>query len=211
MIAVAVYDDNTSRLQSLEMLLNWSEGIRCCGTFPNADNIVSEVQDAGADLVLMDINMPGTNGIDAVKKLRAAGWDGKVLMQTVFDDDNNLFSSILAGADGYILKKSSPQQTVQAIFDCHEGGAAFTSSMAKKVLTAFQQLQPLKTNHDIMLSDREQEVLQLLVKGYSHKMIAAECFISIHTVNSHVKKIYQKLQVNSVSEAVSKAIKEGIV
>lgn len=211
MIEVAVFDDNRSRLQSLEMLLNWSEGLHCCGTFPNANQIVQEVANSKADIVLMDINMPGTNGIDAVKQLRQAGWEGKVLMQTVSDDDDSLFQSIIAGADGYILKKSSPQQTVQAVYDCCEGGAAFTSSMAKKVLNAFQQLQPTQHRSDVLLSDREQDILQLLVKGYSHKMIAADCFISIHTVNSHVKKIYQKLHVNSVSEAVSKAIKEGIV
>ncbi len=211
MIEVAIYDDNNARLQSLQMLINWSEGLHCCAAYPNADTILTDVKTNQPDLILMDINMPGTNGIEAVRQLRQAGWAGKVLMQTVFDDDDSLFQSILAGADGYILKKSSPQQTIQAIFDCQEGGAALTSSMAQKVLKAFQTLQPLREASDVMLSDREREVLQLLVKGYSHKMIAAECFISIHTVNSHVKKIYQKLHVNSVSEAVSKAIREGIV
>ena len=211
MIKVVIFDDNAERLDSLKILINWSEGMACTGTFADCNNVLQDVSASGPDVVLMDIDMPGTNGIVAVGLIKMEYPELPVLMQTVFDDDEKIFASICAGASGYILKKSTPLQVVQAIKDVYEGGAAMSSIIAKQVLKSFRTQRILHTPANFDLSEREKEVLGYLVKGLSHKMVAQECFISIHTVNTHVKNIYEKLHVRSVSEAVAKAIKERIV
>jgi DNA-binding NarL/FixJ family response regulator len=211
MITVSIFDDSIERLDSLKILINWSEGMQCVHTFNNCNNVLIDVEIANPDVILMDIDMPGINGIEAVKIIKEKYPHIPILMQTVFDDNERVFASICAGAAGYILKKSSPPQIIQAIQDVYEGGAAMSSSVAKQVLKAFQTQMILHTPTNFYLSDREKEILGHLVKGLSHKMIAAQCYISVHTVNTHIKNIYEKLHVRSVSEAVAKAIKEHIV
>jgi len=137
--------------------------------------------------------------------------DLKILMQTVFEDDEKLFASIRAGADGYILKKTTPQLLISSIHDAIEGGSPMTPSIAKQVLRYVGSTESKKENHDFKLTTREQEILYLLVQGLSYKMIAQKCFISLPTVSSHIQKIYEKLHVNSKSEAVAKAFKDKIV
>ncbi|RYD78758.1 MAG: response regulator transcription factor [Sphingobacteriales bacterium] len=211
MIRVAVFDDNKDRLDSLKILLNHTEGLQCSGSFFNCNTVIHDVAEAKPDVVLMDIDMPGINGIEAVKIIRDQHPQLPVLMQTVFDDNERVFASICAGASGYILKKASPPQIIQAIHDVYEGGAAMSSSVAKQVLKAFQTQMILHTPANFDLTDREKEILGCLVKGLSHKLIASELFISVHTVNTHIRNIYEKLHVRSVSAAVAKAIKEKIV
>ena len=211
MIEVAIFDDNAERLDSLKILINWSDGMQCAGTFADCNSVLEDVAAVNPDVVLMDIDMPGMNGIEAVRLIKLEYPDLPVLMQTVFDDDEKIFASICAGAAGYILKKSTPPQIVQAIKDVYEGGAAMSSSVAKQVLRSFKTQTILHTPANFDLSEREKEVLGYLVKGLSHKLVAQQCFISIHTVNTHVKNIYEKLHVRSVSEAVAKAIREKIV
>lgn len=210
-ITVVVFDDNEFRRESLSLLINGMGNMRCIGTFPDCSNVVSDIRLLQPQVVLMDIDMPHVDGIEGVKRIRKNFPDVQILMQTVFDDDEKIFASICAGASGYILKKSTPAQIIQAVEDVHNGGAAMTASVAKQVIRAFQQNVFIENNERIELSPREKEVLSCLVKGLSHKMIAAECFISIHTVNSHIKKIYEKLHVNSVAEAVAKALKQRLV
>lgn len=211
MIRVAIFDDNKDRLDSLEILINYTEGLNCCGTFLNCNTVLEDLAIASPDVVMMDIDMPGINGIEAVKIIRDELPKLPILMQTVFDDNERVFASICAGASGYILKKASPPQIIQAIHDVYEGGAAMSSSVAKQVLQAFQTQMILQTPASFDLTDREKEILSWLVKGLSHKLIAKELFISIHTVNTHIRNIYEKLHVRSVSAAVAKAIKEKIV
>ena len=211
MIRVAIFDDNTERLDSLRILIDHHEEMQCSGIFADCNTALLNVAAASPDVVLMDIDMPGITGIEGVKILKEQYPQLPILMQTVFDDNEKVFASICAGASGYILKKSSPPQIIQAIKDVHEGGAAMSSSVAKQVLKAFQTQMVLHTPANFDLSEREKQILGWLVKGLSHKMIAEQCFISVHTVNSHVKNIYEKLHVRSVSEAVAKAIKERIV
>ena len=211
MIRVAIFDDNTERLDSLRILIDHHEEMQCSGIFTDCNTALLNVAAASPDVVLMDIDMPGITGIEGVKILKEQYPQLPILMQTVFDDNERVFASICAGASGYILKKSSPPQIIQAIKDVHEGGAAMSSSVAKQVLKAFQTQMVLHTPANFDLSEREKQILGWLVKGLSHKMIAEQCFISVHTVNSHVKSIYEKLHVRSVSEAVAKAIKERIV
>jgi len=211
MIRVAIFDDNKDRLDSLEILVNYTEGLSCCGTFLNCNTVLDDVAETAPDVIMMDIDMPGINGIEAVKIIRDKHPHLPILMQTVFDDNERVFASICAGASGYILKKASPPQIIQAIHDVHEGGAAMSSSVARQVLKAFQTQMILQTPANFDLTDREKEILGCLVKGLSHKLIAAELFISIHTVNTHIRNIYEKLHVRSVSAAVAKAIKEKLV
>lgn len=208
---IIIFDDNSKRRESLEMLIDLTEGLACVGTFPDCSNVLYDVEISQPDLILMDIDMPNVNGIEGVMTVRKKYPDLKILMQTVFEDDEKLFASIRAGADGYILKKTTPQLLITSIHDALEGGSPMTPSIAKQVLRYVGSTESKKENIKFNLSNREQEILQLLVQGLSYKMIAQQCFISLPTVNSHIQKIYEKLHVNSAVEAVTKAIENRIV
>ncbi|MDD2792377.1 MAG: response regulator transcription factor [Sediminibacterium sp.] len=210
MIKVLIYEDNPQLREGLTMLIDGSEGFRVLASFKNCNNVVDEVAAFKPDLVLMDIDMPGTNGVDGLKLIRGSNADVKVLMLTVFDDNKNVFESIRSGANGYILKKTAPARLLEYIAEAASGGAPMTACIATQVLKMFSTMNNEK-GEDYNLSDREKQVLQFLVNGYSYKMIAAEMIIAIDTVRSHIKKIYDKLHVNSKSEAVAKAFKDKII
>ena len=192
------------------MLINGSDGFEVLSSFKNCNNVVEEVQAFKPDVILMDIDMPGVNGLEGLKKIREVDTDVKILMLTVFDDNKNVFQAISNGANGYILKKTPPGKLLEYITEAQSGGAPMTASVATQVLKMFSSMNNEK-GEDYNLSDREKQVLQLLVEGYSYKMIAGKMFIAIDTVRSHIKKIYEKLHVNSKSEAVAKAFKDRIV
>lgn len=210
MIKVLIYEDNPQLREGLTMLIDGSDGFRVLASFKNCNNVVDEVVAFKPDVVLMDIDMPGTNGVDGLKLIREVNADVKVLMLTVFDDNKNVFESIRSGANGYILKKTAPARLLEYIAEAASGGAPMTASIATQVLKMFSTMNNEK-GEDYNLSDREKQVLQFLVNGYSYKMIAAEMIIAIDTVRSHIKKIYDKLHVNSKSEAVAKAFKDKII
>ena len=210
MIKLMLYEDNPQLREGLTMLLNGSDGFEVVGAFKNCNHIEEEVQGLDPDVILMDIDMPGTNGIEGLKRMRKVNTKAKVLMLTVFDDNKNVFEAIRSGANGYLLKKTPPAKLIEYINEANSGGAPMTSSIATQVLRMFTD-QNAQQGEDYHLSEREKQVLQLLVNGYSYKMIASEMFISIDTVRSHIKKIYEKLHVNSKSEAVAKAFKDKIV
>jgi DNA-binding NarL/FixJ family response regulator len=210
MIKIVLYEDNAPLREGLSMLLNGSEGFEVVAAFKNCNNVVAEVEALQPDVVLMDIDMPGTNGIDGLKLIRQKNADVKVLMLTVFDDNKNVFDAIRNGANGYLLKKTPPAKLLEYIQEAHSGGAPMSSSVATQVLKMFSEANT-PSGDDYHLSEREKQVLQLLVNGYSYKMIASEMYISIDTVRSHIKKIYEKLHVNSKSEAVAKAFKDRLV
>lgn len=210
MIKLTIYEDNPQFREGLAMLIDGSDGFKVLATFNNADNAAAEVMAWKPDVVLMDIDMPGDNGIEALKKIREVDTEVKVVMLTVFDDNKNVFEAIKSGANGYLLKKTQPARLLEYLEEAYQGGAPMTASVATQVLKMFSAFHKQK-GEDYHLSEREMEVLQLLVNGYSYKMIASEMFIAIDTVRSHIKKVYEKLHVNSKSEAVAKAFKDKIV
>ena len=210
MIKVLLYEDNPQLREGLTMLIDGSEGFRVLSSYKNCNTVVEEVEAWKPDVVLMDIDMPGTNGIEGLKLIREKNTEVKVLMLTVFDDNKNVFEAIRSGANGYILKKTPPAKLLEYIHEAASGGAPMTASIATQVLKMFSQINTPKSE-DYNLTDREKQVLQLLVDGYSYKMISAEMFIAIDTVRSHIKKIYEKLHVNSKSEAVARAFRDKLL
>lgn len=210
MTRILIYEDNPQLREGLSMLIDGSDGFHVLAAFKNCNNVVEEVEAYQPDVVLMDIDMPGVNGIEGLKLIRQKNMDVKVLMLTVFDDNKNVFEAIKSGANGYVLKKTPPARLLEYIEEAASGGAPMTASIATQVLKMFSEIHN-SSNENYNLSDREKQVLQLLVNGYSYKMIAGEMFIAIDTVRSHIKKIYEKLHVNSKSEAVAKAFKDKLV
>jgi DNA-binding NarL/FixJ family response regulator len=210
MIRVAVYDDNKSRRESLLAFINLSPELEPAGSFENCATIFQDMSADKPDIILMDIEMPGGNGIDGVRVVKQSYPHIKIIMQTAFEDDDRVFAALQAGAEGYILKTASVIQIAQSIDDVMKGGAAMTPSIALKVMRFFGQ-QKTSASVDYHLSPKESEVLKHLATGLSYKMIADQMGISYFTVNNHVKKIYEKLQVHSLGEAVALAHKEKLV
>jgi len=209
-IKIVVYDDNASRRESLDMLLQSYNDFIVQGAFNDCSNVEQEINSLQPDIVLMDIEMPNVDGISGVKIINRLFPNVKVIMQTVFEDDEKIFDALRFGASGYILKKTDPSKIIEAIREVMNGGSPMTPSIATRVLKFFRDKGAVDTQN-FGLTTREMDILQHLVDGKSYKMISSDLNISYHTVNSHVKKIYDKLQVNSVSEAVSKALQQKII
>lgn len=203
-IKVAIYEDNTALRESLVMLLSGLEDYAVVGAFGNCLNAAQDTLQLQPDVVLMDIDLPGRSGIEGVLTIKNARPATEVLMLTIFDDDDRVFQALCAGAGGYLLKRTPPVKILEAIREVCDGGAPMTPVIARKVLALFPR-KPAANQEMDKLSPREQEVLQSLSEGNSHKMVANTLHISIDTVRSHVKKIYEKLHVHSVSEAIAKA------
>jgi DNA-binding NarL/FixJ family response regulator len=204
-----IFEDNTRLRQSLEMLLNDEINFHVAASYPDCDKADKQVEKYDADLVVMDIDMPGIGGVEGVRRIKNISPDVKVVMHTMFDDDNRIFDSICAGADGYLLKNTSPLQLVTALQEVMHGGAPMSPFVAQKV---FQHFRHAKTESEqFNLTPREQEMLELLVKGNSYKMIADKSEVTIDTVKKHLQNIYHKLHVNCGTEAVAKALRHKIV
>lgn len=211
MYKVAVFDDNLARRQGLELLINAMDEMRCVGIYSDCTDIVHQLKSTLPDVILMDINMPNVDGIAGLKLVKKVYPKIKVVMQTIFEEEGKILEAISAGADGYIIKQKSPMKLIEGITEVMEGGAPMTPSVAFRVLKLFNNHKKTEIPSSIVLTTREKEILNLLVDGYSYKMIADKCSISYATVNKHISNIYAKLQVNSVAAAVSKALKEGLV
>ena len=210
-IRVAIFEDNRSLRESLFNLLESSDGFTCVGAFAHCERVVENIEETQPDVILMDIELPVVSGIEAVKLIREKYPDIKILMETIFEEDEKIFQSICNGAQGYILKNTPPEGILNAIREIYEGGAPMTPIIASKVLRLFKTNLSENTDESYSLSGREKEILKCLVEGMSYKMIADTCFISADTVNGHIKNIYKKLHVHSKSEAVVKAIKSKLV
>jgi DNA-binding NarL/FixJ family response regulator len=211
-LRVAIFDDNRNIRESIALLLSTTKEIEVVGSFPDVTYCIEDIKDSKPDIVLMDIEMPGKTGIEAVKEIKKEFPHILVMMQTVFEDDDRVFQSICAGASGYILKNYLNSRLVDSILELQYGGSPMSPSIARKVLNLMQAAPPKPVEQfDYRLSPREKDVLGLLVKGLSYKMIASDLNISYETVRSHMKKIYEKLHVASLTEAVAKAINQRIV
>ena len=205
MIKLAIVEDNTALRQSLEQLFNRTSNMKCVASLNNLLNVVSEFQKNQPDIVLMDIGLPSINGIEGVRTVKSNFENIQVIMFTVFEDDEKIFEAIRSGASGYLLKKTPPEEILDAINELYEGGAPMSPSIARKVIQAFQ-VKPSSVLEDYQLTSREKEILYALVDGLSYKKIAEKYFVSIHTVRSHISSIYEKLHVNSKAQAVAKVL-----
>ena len=207
---MTIFDDNDSLRDSVAMLLKESGDFTLVGAYADCLDVTNNIRNTKPDVVIMDIDMPRMNGIEAVKVIRNNFPTVQILMFTVFDDDEKVFAAIKAGAGGYILKNADPKNLLHAISEVYNGGAPMTPGIARKVLLQFQNMLP-DENKDYHLSQREKEVLALLVEGHPYKMIGSKLNITYDTVRAHMKKIYEKLHVASMTEAVAKALKERLV
>ncbi|MBC8152709.1 MAG: response regulator transcription factor [Bacteroidetes bacterium] len=206
MIRVSIFDDNDSLRETLALVFDATDDLIVMGNYPHAMDAVEAVRRDQPDVILMDIDMPGRTGIEAVKLIRQQTSHPRILMLTVFEDVERIFAAISAGAVGYLLKKTPADKIIESMREVIAGGAAMTPSIALKVLEAFRQPAP----NTFLLTDKEKEVLHRLVEGDSYKLIAHHCGMSMGTVRTHIVNIYEKLHVNSKSEAVSKALKTGM-
>lgn len=215
MIRVLAFDDNKDLRDMFRMLLDAQSDMICVAVQPDLAHLMRDLDAAQPDVIVMDIQMPGMNGIEGVKAIRGRYPQARILMQTVFEDDDKVFDAICAGASGYILKTAGADEMVAAIRAVHAGGSPMTPCIASKVLERFRDSattgQSRDSRAEYNLNPRERDVLGLLVQGLSYKMIAGELGISYHTVNSHIRKIYEKLHVHNNAEAVSKAVRKRII
>jgi len=201
LIRLIIFEDNDDLRQNLAAFLNWDEGIEVVGQFSNVMHIEENIRATLPDVVLMDIDMPGATGIEGIRRLRQVSAAPQVMMLTVFEDEENIFAALKAGANGYLLKKTPPAQILEAVKDLHTGGAPMSGSIARKVLSHFHPAPTVAK----ALSVREKEILEQLIRGNSYKMIAAHFSISPNTVRNHIHNIYEKLHVNSATEAAYRA------
>lgn len=202
-IKVLLYEDNDNLRQSITTMLQWNNDYQLVADLPDATDVIADIKTLEPDVVLMDIDMPNSNGVEAVKQIREVHETLPIIMFTVFDDDENIFNAICAGANGYLLKRNF-DQIPAALKDVLEGGAPMTSSVAKRVLSFIPKTKTEKAEPTDSLSKREAEILSYVAKGYSYKMIGDVLSISTETVRTHIKRIYKKLQVNSATGAVHK-------
>lgn len=208
---IIIYDDDEILRQSISSLLSLEDDFLILTTKSNPLHVLADIEEYNPDVILMDIEMPAMSGVEAVKAIRTVYTELPVLMLTIFEDNENIYNALCAGASGYLLKKTDPESLANGIKDVINGGAPMTGSIAKKVLQIFAHKPEINDTNKELLTKREVELLGFLVKGKSYKMIAADMFITVETVRSHIKNIYKKLQVNNAASAVAIAINEKLV
>ncbi|MFZ1256802.1 MAG: response regulator transcription factor [Saprospiraceae bacterium] len=200
-IRIIIYEDNDHLRSSLCSLFMWNQDFEVLSAKANPSEVLNDIQEFNPDVILMDIDMTIMNGIEALGIIRGKQIEIPVIMLTIFDDNDNIYNAICAGANGYLLKNDF-ENVISAIREVLKGGAPMTGSVARKILNSFSKSSPSKGNVPETLTEREIEILDLLVKGYSYKMMADKLQLSIDTIRTHIKKIYKKLQVNSATEAI---------
>jgi DNA-binding NarL/FixJ family response regulator len=206
MISVSIIDDEKELRESITTFINGSPGFRCVSAYGSADLALQQLPNDKPDVVLMDINMPGMNGIECVERLKQSMPDVQIVMLTVYEDTDQIFKALAAGATGYLLKRLSPTKLLQAIREVQAGGSPMSNSIARKVVASFRKAKTTdeKQPH---LSPREQAVLDCLAKGLTYKQIADQLEISIDTIRTHLRRVYEKLHVQSRTEAVAKYLR----
>ncbi len=205
MIKVAIYEDNSGLREVLATIIRESADFELAGEFGHCVDALKNTKAFRPDVILMDIDMPGKTGIEGVREIKEVYPDVEIIMNTVFEDDDRIFRALQAGATGYLLKRNSLATLLDSIKDVKAGGAPMSPSIARKVLSLpFVGPTSATAPSSAQLTVREEEILNLLAQGHSYKMIAHEINLSIDTIRTHIKKIYQKLHVHSVTEAVNK-------
>ena len=204
LIRVSIVEDTDDIREALRVLIHGSQGFECIHVYPDAETALKDLPSTEADVVLIDINLPGMNGIECMRLLKDNMPHAQFMMCTVYDDDDDIFSAIEAGATGYLLKRTSPAQILEAIRDLYNGGSPMSSEIARRVVGSVQKRKKLQEPVEV-LTDRENEILEFLSKGYLYKEIATELFISHETVKKHIHNIYDKLHVQTRTEALNKA------
>ena len=212
MINVAIVEDNNTIREGLSSLINGTEGYSCVGSFGDCESLLHSFETLNVNVILMDIGLPGINGIEVVKKIKQIDPDINILMLTIYEESDVVFEALCAGACGYLVKKTPPTKLLEAIKDIDEGGSPMSSNIARQVITAFRQS---KNNNgessQFDLTQREKEVLHRLSDGYNYQEIADVLFISVDTVRHHIRNIYRKLHVHSQSQAVALAIRKKLI
>jgi DNA-binding NarL/FixJ family response regulator len=206
MISVSIVDDEKKLCQSISTFLNGSPGFRCVSIYGNAEAALKHLPVDQPDVVLMDINMAGMNGIECVRQLKTLVPQIQILMFTIYEDTEQIFKALAAGATGYLLKRLEPGELLQSIRDVHAGGSPMSNSIARKVVASFQQANQAGEKQNL-LTPREQAVLDCLAQGLAYKQIADKLGISINTIRAHLRHIYEKLHVQSRTEAVAKYLR----
>ncbi len=212
MINVAIIEDNKTIREGLSSLVNGTEGFNCKGSYPDCESFLTDLESLRVDVVLMDIGLPGMNGIEGVKKAKQINPDINILMLTIYEESEIVYDALCAGAYGYLVKKTPPARLLDAIKEVYEGGSPMSSRIARQVITSFQNYKDGNVvESQYNLGNREKEVLHSLANGSNYQEIADELFISVDTVRHHIRNIYKKLQVHSQSEAVAKAIRKKLI
>ncbi len=212
MINVAIVEDNHTIREGLAALINGTPDYSCKGSFESCEDFLKFKKLDLIDVVLMDIGLPGMSGIEGVKEAKKVNPDLNIVMLTIYEESSYVFEALCAGACGYLVKKTPPSRLLEAIGEVYEGGSPMSSHIARQVITLFQNGRRSFVNKgDLLLSDREKEVINLLAEGNNYQEIAEVLFISVDTVRHHIRNIYKKLHVHSQSEAVAKAIRRGLI
>lgn len=212
MIRVAVVEDNNAIREGLKILIDGTEGYSCIGTYSECEKMLKNIEKINPDVLLMDLVLPGMDGVEGIKKVKMLLPELTILVLTIYEENDRIFDALCAGASGYLVKKTPPSKLLEAIKEAYEGGAPMSSQIARKVIEFFQNKKTSSPQkNDYVLTPREKEILSGLVEGHNFKAIADSLFISIETVRFHFRNIYRKLHVHSQSEAVAKAIREGLI
>ena len=211
MIEIVLVEDNKTIREGLSILLNATDGLKCTAKYNNCEDMLENLENTKPDLILMDIGLPGISGIEGVKKAREIFPDIVILMLSVYENHENIFQALCAGACGYLVKRTPPARLIEAIHEAVEGGSPMSAEIARKVVTFFHHNTKFIENSDETISDREKEILNGLSSGNSYKMLADSACISVDTVRYHIRNIYKKLHVHSQSEAVAKALRKGLI
>ena len=205
-LTVSIVEDNDKLRETLARALNRAEGFRCPSQYANAEDALKGLPKDPPNVVLMDINLPGMNGVDCIRHLKHLLAETQIVMLTVYEDTDNIFNALKAGATGYMLKRTTQAELLEAIREVHRGGSPMTTHIARKVVQALQHVSPTALPAEI-LSPREQEVLDCLARGFLYKEIAEKLGISYETVHTYIRRIYEKLQVRTRTEAVAKFLR----
>jgi DNA-binding NarL/FixJ family response regulator len=210
-IKVLIIEDNDLFRKSLTNVINKSSKMNCAGSYISAEDALKDIEqkELKPQVVLMDIGLPGITGVECISYIKDLSHETKIIMLTIHDDDDNIFKAVCSGAAGYLLKDMHPDKIIESIEEVLDGGAPMNSNIAKKVLDLFKNMTAPVASYD--LTSRENEILKLLVDGLSKKQIAEKIFLSYHTVDVHIRHIYEKLEVHTCSGAVAKALKERLL